>query len=133
MRLFDSRGFKLRKWLANSVSKSILTDIPQCDLGSNIRKVDLGSHPLPDCKALGLVWEAESDVLRLCFNRKLTEVSSRREMMRILAGQFDSLGILAPYLLKGKLILQAVSSSGFDWDDELPDDIKSDWKSWINK
>ena len=132
MSLFESRGFKLRKWLANSVSKSILTNIPQCDLGSNIREIDLGSHPLPDCKALGLVWEAESDVLRVCCNRKLTEVSSRREMMRMLAGQFDPLGILAPGLLRGKLILQAVSSSGFDWDDELPGDIKSDWKSWID-
>ena len=65
-------------------------------------------------------------------NRKLTEVFSRREMMRMLAGQFDPLGILAPYLLRGKLVLQAVSSSGFDWDDELPDDIQTDWKSWID-
>ena len=41
MSLFDSRGFKLRKWLVNSVSKSILTNVPQCDLGSNIRELTL--------------------------------------------------------------------------------------------
>ena len=34
--LFQSRGFKLRKWVSNSDSKSALTGIPKSDLGLNI-------------------------------------------------------------------------------------------------
>ena len=52
--LFQSRGFRVSKWVANSISKSVLTGIPQCDLGSSIREIDLGSQLMPDSTALGL-------------------------------------------------------------------------------
>ena len=84
----------------------------QSDLGSSIREIDLGSHPMPDCKALGIVWDVENDRLRICGSSALSEVSTRRKMLRRFASHFDSLGILAPFLLKGKLILQKVTLSG---------------------
>ena len=49
----------------------------------------------------------------------------------MLASHFDPLGILAPFLLKGKLILQKVILSGIGWDDDLPGDVKNYWKNWI--
>ena len=55
---------------------------------------------MPDSKALGLVCDVESDRLRVFSSRKLIEVSSRRQMLSVLASQFDTLGILAPYLFK---------------------------------
>jgi len=51
--LFKSRGFALRKLVANSDSKSVLTGVPKCNLRLNIREVDLGTQPMPDSKALG--------------------------------------------------------------------------------
>ena len=53
--LFESRGFRLRKWSANQLAKPVLLSIPKCDLGSNIREIDRGSNPMPDSKALGLI------------------------------------------------------------------------------
>ena len=67
----------------------------------------------------------ESDRLRVCSSRKLIEVSTRRQMLSVLASQFDPLGILAPCLLGGKLILQKAVTSNLAWDD-----IMSDWKTW---
>ena len=46
--LFESRGFKLRKWIADGSSKTVLSGIPKCDLGSNIREIDLSVEPMPD-------------------------------------------------------------------------------------
>ena len=54
--LLESRGFKLRKWVANRSSKAVLSGTPKCDLGSNIRDIDLSAESTPDSKALGLVW-----------------------------------------------------------------------------
>ena len=42
--LFESRGFKLCKWWANHLAKPVLLSIPKCDLGYNIREIDLGSN-----------------------------------------------------------------------------------------
>ena len=101
--LFESRGFKLRKWVANGSSKTVLSGILKCDLRLNIREADLSAEPMPDSKTLGLVWDVENDRLRVCFkHQKLGEVTTRREML-------GPMGILAPCLLEGKLILQKVT------------------------
>ena len=101
--LFESRGFKLRKWVANGSSKTVLSGILKCDLRLNIRETDLSAEPMPDSKTLGLVWDVENDRLRVCFkHQKLGEVTTRREML-------GPLGILAPCLLEGKPILQEVT------------------------
>ena len=131
IKLFASRGFKLRKWAANGASKSILLNVPQKDLVINIREIDLTSQFMPDSKALGLVWDVENDTLRMCSRRGLQNVSCRREMLSVLASQFDPLGYLAPCLLKGKLILQRVTALGIDWDDALPGDVLHDWRVWV--
>ena len=129
--LFQSRGFRLRKWKTNSISKFVLIGIPQCDLGPNIRKIDLGSQLMPDSKALGLAWDVEHDSLCVCTRRTLHDVKTRREMLLALASLFDPMGILAPGLLGGKLLLQKVTVSGLTWNDELPTDVIKEWKSWV--
>ena len=129
--LFESREFTLRKWVSNNAAKSILSDVPPSDLTSNLKEIDLASQPMLDSKALGLKWKVEEDTLCICPDRKLTEVSTRRQMLSAIAGQFDPLGIRGPWLLKGKLILQRVTASGIDWDKKLPDEILGEWKSGI--
>ena len=126
--LFQSRGFKLRKWVANSLSKSVLSGIPSCDLGPNIREIDLGSQLMPDSKTLGLAWDVEHDSLRVSSRHALCDVTTRREMLRAIARLFDPLGFLAPWLLAGKLLLQKVTISKLDWDEKLPPDIVKEWK-----
>ena len=49
-----------------------------------------------------------------------------------LASQFDPLGIEAPLLLGEKLILQKVAASEMDCDDASSDDVKKDWKKWLD-
>ena len=116
--LFLSRGFKLRKWIANCGAKSILSNIPNSDLASSISNIDIGSHPLPEAKALGVRWDVENDQISVRFGKNLSTVATRREMSSQLAGQFDPLGLAAPYFLRGKLIFKC-SSGWICWDDKL--------------
>ena len=59
--LLESRGFKLHKWSVKHLAKSVLLSISKCDLGSNIREIDLGSNTMSNSKALSLIWDAEKD------------------------------------------------------------------------
>ena len=52
-------------------------------------------------------------------------------MLSALASQFDPLGILAPCLLGGKLILQKITALGLEWDDSLPSKILEEWHKWV--
>ena len=69
----------------------------------------------------------------MCFkHQKLGKVTTRREILGALAGQFDPLGILASCLLEGKLIFQKVTILGLGWNDKLPENICKDWSKWVN-
>ena len=116
--------------MTNGHAKSVLHQVPQCDHAPSIGKIDIGSQPLPDSTALGLSWDPESDTLKIS-DRTFVETATRREMASQLASQFDPLGIVAPLLLGGKLILQKVAASGVDWDDAVSDKVKKDWKKWL--
>ena len=76
-------------------------------------RIDIGLQPLPDSSALGLIWDPESDTLRVS-SREFVEASTRCEMTSQLASQFDPLGIVSPLLLSGKLVFQKVAASGVD-------------------
>ena len=66
--------FKLRKWVANGSSKTVLSGTPKCELGSNIRKIGLSAEPMSNSKTLDVVWNVENDRLRVCFeHQKLVE------------------------------------------------------------
>ena len=129
--LFKSRGFKLRKWVANNISKSVLSEVPKDDLSPNLKEIDIGTQLMQASKALGLVWDVENDRLRVSCKQNLTGITTRREMLSALASQFDPLGILAPCLLGGKSILQRVTALGLEWDDSLPSNILEEWHKWV--
>ena len=81
----------------------ILKNVAHCDLATSLTNVNIGSELLPNSKTLGLMWDPQNDVLRVnC--KEFSKATTRREM----ASQLDPLGIVSPYMLKGKLILQRV-------------------------
>ena len=101
----------MRKWIAHSHAKSILSRVSPKDLAHCLKEIDLGVQPLPDSKALGLMLDTQNDMLRV-YSREFTEASTRREMSSQLASQFDPLGMVSPFLFGGKLIF---SESVFRW------------------
>ncbi|XP_065075024.1 uncharacterized protein LOC135698819 [Ochlerotatus camptorhynchus] len=46
-------------------------------------------------------------------------------------GFFDPLGLLSPFTIHGKIIVQHLWRSGCDWDDAIIDDCWEMWKRWI--
>ena len=97
--LFKSREFKLRKWVAKNISKSVLSEVPKNNLSPNLKESDIGTQLMPASKALGLVCDVENDRLRVSCKRNLTGITTRREMLSALASQFDLSGFLHPAYL----------------------------------
>lgn len=43
---------------------------------------------------------------------------------------FDPLGLVAPFILVGKCILQELCRNGVGRDDEIPDNLRPKWEKW---
>ena len=94
-------GFNLTKLLSNN--KDVLETISDCNRKKKVTE-QLTNHSLPTKAALGVCWYVERDVFT--FRRKLKEKpGTRRGMLSTLSSIFDPLGLVSPFILKGKKIL----------------------------
>ena len=73
---------------------------------------------LPEDKALGFKWNTEKDTLG--FTIKLVEKSSRRHgLLSMLSSVYDPLGLAAPFMLKGRQIIQQLCQGKLQWDGQI--------------
>ena len=97
-------------------------------------------------KVAGMVWFSNEDkislnISELNFNKKqrgkraptvaglIPEEFTRRDCVGKVAEIFDLLGKMTPITASMKIDLSELSSRRLDWDDKIPNDLKSIWKS----
>ena len=125
-------GFKLRKWLTND--KALRDRIEQNENPSNAKgkgddeetfaKIALGtgSEIEKGChKVLGLPWDLESDSISFSFEKLVERARGmrpkKRNLLSLLAGLFDPLGVNSPMIVPMKMLFQTLCCEKRDWDD----------------
>jgi len=58
-------------------------------------------------------------------------VSTKRDFLKRIATLFDPLGMLSPYIIRGKMLMQDILACGTDWDDRLPENVSINIKTWF--
>ena len=85
---------ELRKWRGNSIKSS----------------EDAGT------KVLRLTWDSELDCLSLSAEFTYYKQWTRRTLLKLLASIFDPLGLITPFTIAGKKLLQQWWKESKDWD-----------------
>ena len=107
-----------------------MQNIRKNDLARDIIEVDLGSQPLPNSKALGLIWEPERDKLRIKWEESArAEVTTRRSTCSKHASLFDPPRFGSSLSPKRKIAL--AKSCDFGWDEGLPHILRK-WEAWVD-
>ncbi|XP_078364035.1 uncharacterized protein LOC144648306 [Oculina patagonica] len=128
-------NLKLHKVVSNSVT--VMEAFPADDLAKDIRSLDLRHDELPAQRSLGVFWDLERDV----FTYKVSTPDrpfTRRGVLSLVNSIYDPLGLAAPVLLEGRLLLQELVAMGknttatapLGWDDPLPEGPANRWRSW---
>ena len=121
-------GFKLTKWVSNS--HTVLASIPDDDRAKQIRNLDLDREKLPNDRALGLYWDIEKDIFSFRVNVN-NKSPTRRNILSIFSSVYDPLGLLAPFVLKAKQILQQLCKAKYGWDEAIPVELLKPWQQWL--
>ena len=91
-----------RKWLSNS--PRVLRDIPLQDPKA---EVDLDADYLRSTKTLGVWWLSDQDVFTLKENAPSSNVKyTKRNFLKQIATLIDPIGLLAPFNIRAKMLLQ---------------------------
>jgi hypothetical protein len=125
-KLCSSGAFRLTKFISNS--REVIDSVPSESRASSLVDIDL-STSLPIERALGLQWCVEDDTLRFRVVMKDSPLT-RRTVLGTISSIYDPLGNVCSFLLPGRKTLQFVTKRGGDWDDPLPQDLRSMWEKW---
>ena len=121
-------GFRLHKFMSNS--KEVLKSIAPSDLAKGVQDLNLACDRLPIERTLGVQWCADSDTFQ--FRIVVSErPMTRRGILSTISSIYDPLGLLAPFILLGKQILQELCRNKANWDDDIPERMRSCWERWL--
>ncbi|XP_078381431.1 uncharacterized protein LOC144664194 [Oculina patagonica] len=121
-------GFHLTKLTCNH--RSVLLRIPEGEWSKEVKSIALDCDNLPVERALGVQWCVQSDTFgfRIIVNSKPL---TRRGILSTVSSIYDPLGFVAPFTLLAKKLLQYLCrNKDLDWDDNIPEDCRSQWARW---
>ena len=103
-------GMYARKWLSNE--PEVLQHVPSSDC---VTGVDLDCSERPPVKTLGVLWWPEEDVFTFQVNQPAEKHDlTKLSLLKSIATLFDPLGLLSPYTVRAKVLLQEMRVSGVD-------------------
>ncbi|XP_052755581.1 uncharacterized protein LOC128201752 [Galleria mellonella] len=131
-------GLEMRGWVSND--PKALRLLPNHLLSESVSNINLNLANFPSStpcvRALGLYWHPSSDLIGFNTSIKskqetLPSSLTKRIILSLIMRVFDPLGILAPVVIRGRILFQNVWRMNLDWDTELPPSERIAWKEWF--
>ena len=122
--LLKLASLNIRKWASND--RELLRGLPEQDIND---KLLLGESQT--FKILGVVWNSFDD--SILYSVKISPTASRitkRTISSEVAKIYDPPGLLAPVIVRAKMLLQRLWTLKIDWDESLPADIYTEWSKY---
>ncbi|XP_058828191.1 uncharacterized protein LOC131688061 [Topomyia yanbarensis] len=123
--LLSKGGFSLRKWTSNKLQ--VLQGLSADEIGTHS---SLKFDKNETVKALGISWEPQRDILRFDTNISQKGKLTKRAILSEISQLFDPLGLIAPVIIRGKILMQHLWLESCGWDDEVPENIATKWKRY---
>ena len=115
-------GFNLTKFVSNTNDAICSIDGGEVSTYATVHRV------------LGVKWDTTDDTISVQPTTKLTNTTSStlRTVLSTVARVFDPLGILAPFVIKLKILLQNLWKSGISWDETVPSEFLPINDKWVD-
>lgn len=127
--LLMTGGFEIRQWASND--PTVVAHLPAEAKSEATELWLMEKQSEPQEPALGLRWHCLSDSLGYRTRPLETQQPTMRSMYRVLATQYDPLGVIIPYTTRAKVLIQKLWAKQRNWDDpNLPPDLLAAWASW---
>ena len=122
-KVWEHAGMGTHKWVTNAV------EFQKFICPETLENLDK-KEDSPLSKTLGVTWNHVTDHLTFSPGQEDILSYTKRNFLRLMAKVFDPLGLIAPFVLKAKLIIQEIWMHKLDWDEEVPEEFKRPMDTW---
>ena len=132
--LFADMSMSIHKCASNS--PAMMRCIPETERAKQIRLEEFqGSEPslLPIIKTLGLVYRPEQDDFCYEYSHTFEGPWTLRRMVSAVARLYDPIGLISPFLMAGRAIIQTIWTSGKTWDQKVNLEAQNKCDVWLRK
>ncbi|XP_063990368.1 uncharacterized protein LOC135169354 [Diachasmimorpha longicaudata] len=120
--LCQAGGFRLQKWSSNCPQALETLGI------SSIQSIIQLQEPIT--RVLGLYCHQTSDTFQYKSKEFDSAVFTKKTTLSEIGQLFDPLGLIAPVVTPGKIIIQDLWKLKLNWDEPLPEDYQRQWKDF---
>ncbi|MCP4491128.1 MAG: hypothetical protein GY820_28000, partial [Gammaproteobacteria bacterium] len=115
-KVFGDASMNVREWVSNS--SEVMKLMPMY-----LRE---DSNPI---KVLGIIWNHKQDNFSITTITTDIPGKTKREVLSQMASRYinDPMGLFSPIILPAKLFIKELWNIGFDWDEEMLDELKQKW------
>ncbi|GFR16418.1 integrase catalytic domain-containing protein [Trichonephila clavata] len=125
--LLRGSGMELHKW---SASNPLLLPDSMC------QDKDLSYSSSTETETLGLLWKPHPGSFAFKISPMTSNCDSlivtKKSVISTIARIFDPLGLIGPIITRAKIFLQSLWQLKLNWNDPLPSNLVSYWKSFID-
>ena len=116
--LTGSMGIQVHKWGSNL--EELIREFPP---HQRAKTFQLNSEGQAAMKALGIVWDTQTDEFRFLQGAPKKSVWTLQTLSSAAGQIYDPLGIISPATLPGKLLIQNAWRYQKDWDESVPEPL----------
>ncbi|GFX44580.1 integrase catalytic domain-containing protein [Trichonephila clavipes] len=132
--IMKEAGMEMRKWISNDTVLMAQWAAEGFDTHPMDASIRLGTNKT---KVLGMAWQTLDDCLTLDAKGLLEFVSinenTKRFMLQTIGKLFDPLGLLSPFTIRIKCLIQELWIKKITWDEILPPKLKEKWLIWCKE
>lgn len=121
--ILENGGFRMRNWISNKAA--VLAGVP--DRVKNLSSAKEFGEQWQ--RVLGIQWDPTTD--DISFQMDITW--TKRGVLSQLEKLFDPCGLLSPFLVTGKTLMQQLWKKEQDGNQELDEEDKAKWQRWLGQ
>jgi hypothetical protein len=131
--IYSGCNMTIKKWTSNI--KAVMETVPEADRGIDINVVGISEDTKDGMiltRMLGVLWLAGQDVFTFVMTEPEEDIHwTKRKLSSYFARIFDPLGMISPFIIIARCLMQETWVDKMGWDEALKPEHLIAWKKWL--
>ena len=142
--ILNTGNFKIKEWTMTGMEKLNHNSTRDQEDVKALTQISVNNSVTEN--VLGMKWDYQKDNIMydiknqhtqpysFSINNATTESISKRQILAIVNGIYDPLGLISPFTVRTKILMRKLwTQKTIDWDDPIPESLQKEWQTFFKE